>query len=212
MNIFRFLADLFHLFSFVILLLQFDKTNSVAGISLKTQILYVVVFVTRYLDLFYKFHSLYTTLMKIVYIGLSCYTVYVMTHKFKKEIESSKDIFPVKYILGGTLVLAGLTSHNYAPSEFLWTFSIWLEAFAILPQLMLLQKTGQAENITTHYIFCLGLYRALYIPNWIYRYFTEAKLDWVAIVAGIVQTAIYSDFFYIYYSRVLHGKKFELPV
>ena len=42
----------------------------------------------------------------------------------------------------------------------LWAFSIWLEAVAILPQLFMLQRTGEAETITTHYLFALGAYRA----------------------------------------------------
>lgn len=44
-----------------------------------------------------------------------------------------------------------------------------------------------------------------------HRYFTEDKIDLIAVIAGIVQTALYSDFFYIYYTKVLKGQKFELP-
>jgi len=96
----------------------------------------------------------------------------------------------------------------------LWAFSIWLESVAILPQLFMLQRTGEAETITTHYLFALGVYRALYIPNWLYRYFTETPpfFDPIAVVAGIIQTILYSDFFWIYYTKVLQGKKFNLPV
>lgn len=72
---------------------------------------------------------------------------------------------------------------------------------AILPQLFMLQRTGEADTITTHYLFALGLYRALYIPNWIYRYFSEGHLDPVSVVAGVIQTLLYSDFFYIYYTK-----------
>lgn len=85
--------------------------------------------------------------------------------------------------------------------EVLWAFSIYLESVAILPQMFMLQRTGEAEVITTHYIFALGLYRALYIPNWIYRYFMENTFDAIAVVAGLVQTGLYSDFFYIYYTK-----------
>jgi ER lumen protein retaining receptor len=53
--------------------------------------------------------------------------------------------------------------------ELLWSFSIWLESVAILPQLFMLQRTGEAETITTHYLAALGLDRGLYIPNWMYR-------------------------------------------
>jgi ER lumen protein retaining receptor len=71
-----------------------------------------------------------------------------------------------------------------------------LESVAILPQLFMLQRTGEADTITTHYLFALGLYRALYIPNWIWRSFQP-----VPIIAGIIQTLLYSDFFYIYYNK-----------
>lgn len=85
--------------------------------------------------------------------------------------------------------------------KILWSFSIWLESVAILPQLFMLQRTGEAETITTHYLFALGLYRALYIPNWLYRYFAEGYIDQIAWVAGLVQTVLYSDFFWIYYTK-----------
>ena len=57
--------------------------------------------------------------------------------------------------------------------EILWTFSIYLESLAILPQLFMVTKTGEAESITSHYLFALGMYRALYILNWVYRYYFE---------------------------------------
>ena len=58
---------------------------------------------------------------------------------------------------------------NSSVTEILWSFSIFLESVAILPQLFMLSRTGEAETITTHYLFALGAYRALYIPNWVYR-------------------------------------------
>ena len=87
----------------------------------------------------------------------------------------------------------------------LWTFSIYLEAVAILPQLFLVSKTGEAETITSHYLFALGSYRGLYLLNWIWRYYFENFLDWISIVAGFVQTVLYCDFFYLYVTR---GKYF----
>jgi ER lumen protein retaining receptor len=85
--------------------------------------------------------------------------------------------------------------------QVLWTFSIYLEAVAILPQLFLVSKTGEAESITSHYLFALGSYRALYLLNWVYRYYMEGFHDWIAITAGVVQTILYCDFFYLYVTR-----------
>merc|ERR1712117_208721 len=75
----------------------------------------------------------------------------------------------------------------------------------------MVQKTGEAESITSHYLFALGSYRGLYILNWIYRYYTESFYDVIAIVAGCVQTVLYCDFFYLYITEVLKGKKLQLP-
>lgn len=65
----------------------------------------------------------------------------------------------------------------------------------------MISKTGEAETITTHYLFCLGLYRALYLFNWIWRYYFEGFFDMIAIVAGVVQTVLYCDFFYLYVTK-----------
>lgn len=48
-----------HLLSFVFMFWKLHSSQSVAGISLKTQELYVIVFVARYLDLFWNFLSIY---------------------------------------------------------------------------------------------------------------------------------------------------------
>ena len=67
----------------------------------------------------------------------------------------------------------------------------------------MLQRTGEAETITTHYLFALGIYRVLYILNWIYRYFADSYFDPIPVIAGIIQTVLYSDFFWIYYTKLV---------
>lgn len=121
------------------------------------------------------------------------------------------DTFKVQYLLGGSLVMALLFNYKFSLLEILWSFSVWLESVAILPQLFMLSKSGKAKSLTIHYIFALGLYRTLYIPNWFWRYWVEGKFDKLAVVTGIVQTLVYSDFFYVYYKKVLTGGGLGLP-
>ena len=83
--------------------------------------------------------------------------------------DASLDTFRLSYLLPPVAVFALLFNYAYTPVELTWAFSIWLESVAILPQLFMLQRTGEAETITTHYLAALGLYRGLYIPNWMYR-------------------------------------------
>jgi len=211
MNIFRFVGDLSHLLAIILLLLKIWKTRSCAGISGKSQILFLVVFVTRYLDLLTSFISLYNTTMKLFFIASAAGTVYLMYIKFKATYDGNHDTFRIEFLLGPSVLLALVVNHEFSVMEILWTFSIYLESVAILPQLFMVSKIGEAESITSHYLFALGSYRGLYILNWIYRYHAEGFYDIIAIIAGCIQTILYCDFFYLYITKVLKGKKLQLP-
>lgn len=211
MNVFRLVGDLSHLLAIIILLWKIWKTRSCAGISGKSQIMFALVFLSRYLDLFTNFISVYNTSMKVVYISCAFATVYMIYIKFKATYDGNNDTFRMEFLIVPVGGLAFLVNHDFTPLEILWTFSIYLESVAILPQLFMISKTGEAETITSHYLFALGAYRALYIVNWVYRFYFEGFFDLIAIVAGCVQTILYCDFFYLYITKVLQGKKLSLP-
>ena len=65
MNFFRIAGDMCHLLSFLVMFWKLRASQSCAGISLKTQELYALVFVARYLDLFWNFLSMYNWVMKV---------------------------------------------------------------------------------------------------------------------------------------------------
>ncbi|CAK9832902.1 ER lumen protein-retaining receptor [Anthophora retusa] len=211
MNIFRLLGDLSHLLAIIILLLKIWNTRSCAGISGKSQILFAIVYTTRYLDLITTYISAYNTFMKIIFMATSYAIIFLMYVKFKATYDHNHDTFRIEFLILPALVLALLLNHDFTVVEILWTMSIYLESVAILPQLFLVSKTGEAESITSHYLFALGSYRGLYLLNWLYRYYAEDYYDVIAIVAGLVQTVLYCDFFYLYITKVLKGKKLQLP-
>lgn len=211
-NYFRILADLVHLLSHIILLEKIIRHKNVAGISLKTQIVYMIVFVSRYLDVFTNNFSLYNTILKIVFLASTGYTIYLIAKQFRATYDDARDNFVIWYLVVPAFVLGLIFTSSYRPMEILWSFSIVLESVAIIPQIYLLQQSGEVENLTADYIFCLGLYRALYICNWIYRAFTEPGYSaWFVWVFGIIQTLLYCDFFYFYIRSRVQGKKLVLP-
>ncbi|XP_067830325.1 ER lumen protein-retaining receptor 3 [Heptranchias perlo] len=212
MNVFRLSGDVSHLLAIIILLGKMWKTKSCAGISGKSQLLFAVVFTTRYLDLFTTFISVYNTTMKVIFLFCAYVTIYLIYIKYSSTFDRDNDTFRVEFILVPVAGLSFLVNHDYAPLEIFWTFSIYLESVAILPQLFMITKTGEAETITTHYLFFLGVYRALYLANWIWRYHTEGFFDQIAVVSGVVQTIFYCDFFYLYITKVLKGKNLGLPL
>ena len=90
-------------------------------------------------------------------------------------------------------VLALLINHEFSVMEILWTFSIYLESVALIPQLVFIYRAGKAEVTISVYLFVLGFYRGFYILNWVYRYNYEDryKPDPIVIWAGCVQTVLY---------------------
>ena len=69
MNFFRIAGDMCHLLSFVVMFYKLQASGSCAGISLKTQELFLIVFLTRYVDLFTSFYGVYNSFMKVAYIA-----------------------------------------------------------------------------------------------------------------------------------------------
>jgi len=208
-NIFRLMGDFSHIGAFAFLLFRLNAARSCAGISLKTQELYLAVFLCRYIDLFTNFISMYNTLMTVLFIGTTLYIVYMMRETLKEscspEPEGSKlcmGLVPACAILA--LVLndhTHLDTYFGCLQSFLWAFSIYLEAVAIVPQMTLLKRKKVVENITANYIVALGLYRAMYLVNWAYRWFVDpiSSIEFlIKVAAGLVQTGLYVQFFRLY--------------
>ncbi len=201
---FRLMGDMAHLVSFFFLIHRLRERRTAVGISLRSQQLYLIVFVARYLDLFTHFYSLYNTLMKIFYIAASAWVVYMIDQQqpWKSTYESALDSFQHwKFAVAPCAALALLVNEgSWAKQSFLayvyevaWAFSIYLEAIGIVPQLIMTQRHKAVENITSWYMASLGSYRALYLMNWVYRYMTEPHYRaWIPWIAGVVQTAIFA--------------------
>ncbi|XP_047044732.1 ER lumen protein-retaining receptor A-like [Lolium rigidum] len=214
MNAFRFLGDMTHLFSVIVLLLKIYANKSCSGVSRKTQELYLAVFVARYLDLFTDYISLYNTVMKLVFITTSAAIVWYMRRhpQVRRTYDREQDTFRHAFLAAAAFVLALIFNDRFTIREICWAFSIYLEAVAILPQLVLLQRSRNVDNLTGQYVLFLGAYRAFYILNWVYRYFTEGHQSrWIPWIAGLVQTGLYADFFYYYFLSWKNNVKLELP-
>ncbi|KAK2982039.1 hypothetical protein RJ640_017390 [Escallonia rubra] len=119
MNIFRFAGDMTHLISILVLLLKIYATKSCSGISLKTQELYALVFVTRYLDLFTDFISVYNTVMKLVFIASSAAIVWWMRRHsvVKRSYDRELDTFRHHFLILACFVLALLLHEKFTLQE-----------------------------------------------------------------------------------------------
>ena len=89
----------------------------ISGISGKSQVLFALVFTTRYLDLFTNFVSVYNTTMKVFFLASAYATLYLMFIKFKATYDSNHDTFRAEFLLIPVTALAFLVNHEFSVVE-----------------------------------------------------------------------------------------------
>lgn len=97
-----------------------------AGISLKTQELYAIVFTTRYLDLFTTYISLYNTIMKLIFLGSSISIVWYMRHHkmVRRSYDKDQDTFRHYILILPCLILALLINEKFTFKEVSTSFCL----------------------------------------------------------------------------------------
>ncbi|KAK1394554.1 ER lumen protein-retaining receptor [Heracleum sosnowskyi] len=97
--------------------------------------------------------------MKLIYLGNSFSIVwYIRRHKIvRRSYDKDQDTFRHYFLLVPCFLLVLFINERFTFKEVMWTFSLYLDAIAILPQLVLLQRTRNIDNLTGQYVFLLGL-------------------------------------------------------
>lgn len=89
----------------------------VSGISGKSQVLFALVFTTRYLDLFTTFISAYNTAMKVIFILATYATLYLIFFKFRATYDSNNDTFRAELLVIPVAGLSVLVNHEFTVLE-----------------------------------------------------------------------------------------------
>lgn len=221
---FRFLGDFLATSSRLMLTRKIEKTNSLSGISLKTQILYLFVYAFRYLDLFspygkWKKLTVYNSFMKVVYISFQVYLISLFYGRLKFSYSKKYDTFNIPIFLAVSMFLS-LFFKDETDSiffdffgytkEYFYTCSLILESLAILPQLVVTQDSGECEKLTAAYITLLGLYRLSYLIYFVAGMLSTRKVDTLLVVTSLVQSVLYIDFFRVYFGFLKSNSGYRL--
>ncbi|KAJ8926679.1 hypothetical protein NQ314_020928 [Rhamnusium bicolor] len=116
MNAFRLIGDTLHVFAITILLLKILRSKSCAGISGRSQILFALVYTTRYLDL-NVYYSLYNTLMKILFITASYTALILIFWVYRTTYQHKKDVFLTEILIIPSFIMAIWFNHEFTPLE-----------------------------------------------------------------------------------------------
>ena len=208
-NVFRYLGDYLHFFAVLVVIYTLYKNENCRGLSFKTQLFYCLVFLTRYIDLLATghtsgHHSLYLLFFKGFYIISSAGIVLTM-RRWASTIETNKDTCNYVVILVPCLIVSivsAVTVHLKSFSVFLWIFSEFLEALAMVPQYILTYRqedeNRRSDKGIMLFICLVGSYRVLYAVNWIYKKIMlgAAYSDPVSWLGGVIEIALFLDFLF----------------
>ena len=194
------------------------------GVSYKTQEMFLVVFICRYSELLFQPSSSYYLLaMKNAYIGLTAFTIFLIRIKkpYSMTYDQPHDSFPsYKTLYPLTLVLTimfHITFTHFPIYSYFWSFSIILEAFAMLPQIYMIRRASEIEVFNNTFIVLLGSYRFFYVISWILRVinsdaFTNNSVTYFEIIFGSIQTVLVSDFIFRYFQAIKKQKTHVIPI
>lgn len=222
MHLLSFVGDLLQMASLCFFFTSCQKNAS--GISLKAQELSFLVFLLRYHDIVQEFQSYYSTFMKLLSLGLTGATVYTVRYKEPAKSTYSSKQDSMKY--GNIVLLTGILaifvnlfgSNDTSIAEtseemevvfdfdlFLWTYSICLETFAMLPQLNMFRKNRHLQPSVQHAMMLRGTYRVFYLCHWIHLGLARNELQIMICFAGTVQVLLYLDFFAYHASNLIRN-------
>merc|ERR1712066_396109 len=91
---------------------------------------------------------------------------------------------------------AMLLTNEYSVLEVLWTFSEFIEGFAMVPQYVFCyREKGQRDFGAGLYVISLGGYRVFYALNWIYKkYQMPHYSDVQSWIGGVIEILFFIDF------------------
>lgn len=107
------------------------------------------------------------------------------------------------FLIPAAAIMAVIFHRDWTVIDYLWSFSIWLESVAILPQLYVRAKIRQGESIPVLFVTTLWGYRLFYFFNWMLKLYTGEPVYWISIAGGVIQIVMYGGFLVLF----LRGKQ-----
>jgi len=227
------------MFGFGILIVKMYTSKKASGVSAKTLQLYCIVFAFRLSSIVR--HEGYLPYDKsgdwlyhfIEFCGFffAAGALYGCLKQFESTYQRDVDKFgemnvPTGYgavYLAVPVLILAILIHPNLNTDFLsdvaWTYSMYLESVALIPQLYMFQKqkSGIVELLTAHFVAALGFGRILEFAFWVYSYHElsgssgSSLPGYIALFAQILQMLLMLDFFWYYIKAVKNATPLVLP-
>lgn len=227
------------MFGFGILNVKTFTSKRATGVSVKSLQLYSLVFFFRLTSIirhegylpYDKSGDWLYHVIEVLALFFTSSALYGCMVPFKQTYQADADKFGeinvpagfgALYLAAPVLVISCVIHPNLNSdffSDVAWTYAMYLESLALIPQLYMFQKqaTGVVELLTAHFVAALGFGRILEFTFWIYSYHELSNSagstlpGYLAIFSQFVQLILMLDFFYYYYVAVKNATPMVLP-
>jgi ER lumen protein retaining receptor len=227
------------MFGFGILNLKTFKSQRATGVSIKTLQLYMLVFFFRLTSIIrhegylpydksgdWLYH--FVEFLSMAFTGTAlwaCSKPYKQTYQADLDRFGEFNVppgFGAVYLAVPIAIIAILVHPNLNAdffSDTAWTYAMYLESAALIPQLFMFQKqaSGVVELLTAHFVAALGFGRIMEFFFWVYSYHELASKSgsklpgYLALFAQFAQLILMLDFFWYYYLAVKNATPLVLP-
>mmetsp|Transcript_43389 Transcript_43389/g.50194 ORF Transcript_43389/g.50194 Transcript_43389/m.50194 type:complete len:215 (+) Transcript_43389:55-699(+) len=182
-----------------ILIRKIQRKKNTEGLSFETQICYLIGSIVRVVWVSKTRLSKYwlVWIELAVSIGVAGYMVYL----FYKNKDTLQIKNPIK--LPYIMIACGILSYFFHPGkrdaymQMLVSFTIFLEAAGMLPQIYILRKLKTVEVTIGNYVVLLALSRVFRLAFWIISYYDGVAFGYL-IIADLIHTLLLADFVYFY--------------
>lgn len=143
-------------------------------------------------------------------VAMHAYIIF-LCYQYKDTIyKGIKEKFLKYPVLIAVCFVLSLVLHPGSKGDFFFTlqmlvsFTIFLEAVALLPQLQHLRQNKDPEGLTSAYLYCLGGSRAVRFFFWV-AMISNNDTFWYLILADLIHTVLLVAFFYVYRKTLRSG-------
>jgi len=218
------LSSLVSMFSFFMLAVMIWNKKSVEGVSLKMMECYIIIFFCRlcaivpfegYLPLDKSGDWFYQTVEGLAFC-LSLVVVGCCRWRYAGTYKSDTDTMNRLWLLLPVLALTSLFHANlnsHLPTDLSWTFALYLESVAVMPQLFLFMNEKRTQSHISHFLAGQALSRVLSFCFWAPSFTEIADSEhhlnkyaghWV-MAAQAMQLLVMGDFIYHYIRCIRKG-------
>lgn len=223
------LSSAFQCFAFAMLLFKVKTQQSVAGVSRRSLILFLVsLFFRLFSTLFFNGYLPVDRSGDWVYQLADCVSVGIIlllikwmctcfSYTYQKQHDSLNMVVPV--IAAAVIaVVVHPDLNNYLAADIAWTFALYLETFSMVPQLFMMTRIGgEVEALTSHYVASVAVSKFFACVFWFFSFkeLAPAKgfnfAGWAVMAAFGGQLLMFADFIYHYVSSIRLGRNLIIP-